>query len=79
MKLAAIRIGEHPEIRLPVLVAYDGLFTSHQKRRVQFVDDADRLKAFLGDPETPYTALDPKHPVTFGTYMNDPDLINNKV
>ncbi|MGD2129350.1 MAG: thiamine pyrophosphate-dependent enzyme [Lysobacterales bacterium] len=78
MNLAAIRIGEHPDVRLPVLIAYDGFFTSHQKRRVQCVADREDLKAFLGVPDTPYTALDPSHPVTFGPYMNDPDLINNK-
>jgi pyruvate ferredoxin oxidoreductase alpha subunit len=78
MNLAAIRIGEHADVRLPVLVAYDGFFTSHQKRRVQCVDDMKKLQAFLGKAKTPYTALDPKHPVTFGPYMNDPDLINNK-
>ncbi|MBT8039581.1 MAG: pyruvate synthase [Xanthomonadales bacterium] len=78
MNLAAIRIGEHADVRLPVIVAYDGFFTSHQKRRVETVTDEDALKAFLGEPETPYTALDPEHPVTFGPYMNDPDLINNK-
>ena len=26
----------------------------------------------------PVKALDPRHPVTIGPYMNDPDLINNK-
>jgi pyruvate ferredoxin oxidoreductase alpha subunit len=78
MNLAAIRIGEHSDVRLPVLVAYDGFFTSHQKRRVECIEDAQKLKAFLGEPETPFTALDPRHPVTFGPYMNDPDLINNK-
>jgi pyruvate ferredoxin oxidoreductase alpha subunit len=78
MNLAAIRIGEHADVRLPVLVAYDGFFTSHQKRRVECFDDAERLQAFLGTPKTPFTALDPEHPVTFGPYMNDPDLINNK-
>jgi pyruvate ferredoxin oxidoreductase alpha subunit len=78
MNLAAIRIGEHAEVRLPVLVAYDGFFTSHQKRRVECIEDPEALKAFLGTPETPFTALDPEHPVTFGPYMNDPDLINNK-
>jgi pyruvate ferredoxin oxidoreductase alpha subunit len=78
MNLAAIRIGEHAEVRLPVLVAYDGFFTSHQKRRVRVVEDRERLQAFLGSVEPPYTALDPEHPVTFGPYMNDPDLINNK-
>ena len=78
MNIAAIRIGEHADVRLPVIVAYDGFFTSHQKRRVETITDKDALKAFLGEPETPYTALDPKRPVTFGPYMNDPDLINNK-
>ena len=78
MNLAAIRIGEHADVRLPVIVAYDGFFTSHQKRRVECIEDQDRLNKFLGEAETPFTALDPKHPVTFGPYMNDPDLINNK-
>jgi pyruvate ferredoxin oxidoreductase alpha subunit len=78
LNLAAIRIGEHADVRLPVLVAYDGFFTSHQKRRVRCIEDQDRLQAFLGKSEMPFTALDPEHPVTFGPYMNDPDLINNK-
>jgi pyruvate ferredoxin oxidoreductase alpha subunit len=78
LNFAAIRIGEHADVRLPVLVAYDGFFTSHQKRRVRCVEDRESLQRFLGTPETPYTALDPEHPVTFGPYMNDPDLINNK-
>jgi len=78
MNLAAIRIGEHADVRLPVMVAYDGFFTSHQKRRVECVEDQEKLQEFLGTREAPYSALDPQHPVTFGPYMNDPDLINNK-
>jgi pyruvate ferredoxin oxidoreductase alpha subunit len=78
MNLAAIRIGEHEDVRLPVLVAYDGFFTSHQKRRVHVIEEREPLQEFLGTAETPFTALDPEHPVTFGPYMNDPDLINNK-
>lgn len=79
LNFAAVRIGEHPDIRLPVLLAYDGFFTSHQKRRVQHFDDKKAVQAFLGPAKAPYTALDPKRPVTFGPYMNDPDLINNKM
>jgi pyruvate ferredoxin oxidoreductase alpha subunit len=79
LNFAAVKIGEHPDVRLPVLVAYDGFFTSHQKRRIDVFNDADAVREFLGQPEPPYTALDPTHPVTFGAYMNDPDLINNKV
>ncbi|MDP6354530.1 MAG: thiamine pyrophosphate-dependent enzyme [Planctomycetota bacterium] len=79
LNFAAVRIGEHPDVRLPVLVAYDGFFTSHQKRRIEVFEDLEPVKEFLGNPETPYTALDPRKPVTFGPYMNDPDLINNKM
>ncbi|GMQ89976.1 MAG: hypothetical protein BMS9Abin10_0316 [Gammaproteobacteria bacterium] len=79
LNFAAVRIGEHPEVRLPVLVAYDGFFTSHQKRRVQVFDDPETIGAFLGSPNARYSALDPAQPVTFGPYMNDPDLINNKM
>jgi pyruvate ferredoxin oxidoreductase alpha subunit len=79
LNFAAIRIGEHADVRLPVLVAYDGFFTSHQRRRLQVFDDAAAVRAFLGQPEPSVTALDPARPVTFGPYMNDPDLINNKM
>ena len=78
MNIAAIRIGEHADVRLPVIVAYDGFFTSHQKRRVETITDKEVLKEFLGESEMPYTALDPRKPITIGPYMNDPDLINNK-
>ena len=79
LNFAAVRIGEHPEVRLPVLVAYDGFITSHQKRRIQVFDDPDAIQRFLGErPKFP-TPLDTEHPATFGPYMNDPDLINNKV
>jgi pyruvate ferredoxin oxidoreductase alpha subunit len=79
MNFAAIRIGEHPDVRLPVIVAYDGFLTSHQKRRIDRFDDPEEVQAFLGEREDTFTALDPHQPVTFGPYMNDPDLINNKV
>jgi pyruvate ferredoxin oxidoreductase alpha subunit len=79
LNFAAVRIGEHPDVRLPVLVAYDGFFTSHQKRRIQVFDDPGAVKKFLGERPAWPTPLDTEHPATFGPYMNDPDLINNKV
>src|SRR6266545_3060464 len=79
LNFAAIRIGEHRDVRLPVLIAYDGFFTSHQKRRIQVFDDPEAVRRFLGTrPDFP-TPFDMDHPKTFGPYMNDPDLINNKV
>ncbi|MGB5629183.1 MAG: thiamine pyrophosphate-dependent enzyme [Woeseiaceae bacterium] len=79
LNFAAVRIGEHPDVRLPVIVAYDGFLTSHQKRRIERFDDPAAVAEFLGERTDPYDALDPERPVTFGPYMNDPDLINNKV
>ncbi len=79
LNFAAVKIGEHRDVRLPVLVAYDGFITSHQKRRIQVFDDPEAVRRFLGErPQYP-TPLDTEHPATFGPYMNDPDLINNKV
>ncbi len=78
LNLAAVRISEHPDVRLPIIVCYDGFFTSHQKRRIQVFKKADTIKAFVGEAKTEITALDPRNPVTFGPYMNDPDIINNK-
>lgn len=79
MNLMAVRIGEHLDVRLPVIVASDGFYTSHQKRRVRVFSDREALQeAFLTRVEAPYHALDPRNPVTFGPYMNDPDMINNK-
>jgi pyruvate ferredoxin oxidoreductase alpha subunit len=79
LNFAAVKIGEHRDVRLPVLIAYDGFFTSHQKRRIQVFDDLDPVRRFLGERPPMPTPLDVEHPATFGPYMNDPDLINNKV
>ena len=78
LNIAAYRIGEHSKVRLPVIVAYDGFFTSHQKRRLKVFSRDDDVRAFLGPVPGTITAVDPRNPVTIGPYMNDPDLINNK-
>lgn len=78
MNIMAVRISEHPDVQLPVIVAYDGFFTSHQKRRVSYFADSAVVQQFIGAVPPRITSLDPRHPVTIGPYMNDPDLINNK-
>lgn len=78
MNIIAVKLSEHPEVRLPAMVAQDGFFTSHQKRLVHYFADREPVQRFIGELETPIHALDPRNPVTIGPYMNDPDLINNK-
>ena len=78
MNLMAPRIGEDMSVRLPVMVAFDGFFTSHQKRRVEIFADPTVVRDFLGPFVPTVTSVDPSKPVTIGPYMNDLDLINNK-
>ena len=78
MNVMAPRIGEEMSVRLPVFVAYDGFFTSHQKRRVEIFEDDQVVRDFLGPFVPTVSSVDPKTPVTIGPYMNDPDQINNK-
>lgn len=78
LNLIGLRVAERADVRLPAIVAFDGFFTSHQKRRVWTFEDDTTVQDWLGPEKAPVTALDPRHPVTIGPYMNDPDLINNK-
>lgn len=75
LNICAVKIGE--ELRLPVIVAFDGFFTSHQKRNCYVFEDDDTVKAFVGEIKS-NGVLDIDRPVTVGSYMNEPDLINNK-
>ncbi|OLS41892.1 thiamine pyrophosphate-dependent enzyme [Bacillus sp. MRMR6] len=78
MNILALKIAEHSKVRLPVIVAYDGFFTSHQKRRVEFFKNRKVVQEFVGECPTDYHfARDPKKPVTIGAHMNGDDLINN--
>ncbi|MCU0723063.1 MAG: thiamine pyrophosphate-dependent enzyme, partial [Planctomycetes bacterium] len=79
MNIVGVKLGELPEVRLPVIVAYDGFFTSHQKRRVRTFTDPKTVQAWIGPYHAEFHALDPAHPVTQGPYMNAPDLTNQKV
>jgi len=74
--ICALKAAE--KLKLPAIVAFDGFFTSHQKRNCMvFAKDTD-VQSFIGNYKAEHTALDPKNPVTIGSYMNEPDLINNK-
>ncbi len=74
--LCALRIAEG--LRLPVIVAFDGFFTSHQKRNCSVFAHDEDVRAFVGESVDRIGLLDPEHPITVGSYMNEPDLINNK-
>lgn len=78
MNILAVKLGEHKDVRLPVIVASDGFFTSHQRQSCEVFEDKDAVQKFIGPKLNFVTTLDPRKPITLGPYMNDPDLINNK-
>jgi len=61
----AIRIGEHPDVLLPVMFMHDGFITSHGLERVEVYDDA-AVKDFIGEYNPTYPLLDWRNPVTYG-------------
>ncbi len=74
--LIAIRLAE--KVQLPVAVAYDGFFTSHQKKKCyRFANDSS-VHSFVGKKEMKYSLYDMENPITVGSYMNEPDLIHNR-
>ena len=74
--IIALKLAE--KVRLPVVVAYDGFFTSHQKSRCYRFDRDEEVRAYIGPKVEEYPFLDLEHPITVGSYMNEPDLINNR-
>jgi pyruvate ferredoxin oxidoreductase alpha subunit len=62
----AVRIGEHPDVLLPVMVCHDGFITSHGLERVEIFDE-EEIRDFIGtyQPQMP-TLLDIDNPVTYG-------------
>ena len=74
--IIALKLAE--AVRLPVVVAYDGFFTSHQKGRCYRFEDEKSVRDYIGEKVEEYPFLDLEHPITVGSYMNEPDLINNR-
>lgn len=76
LNICALKIAE--AVKLPVIVAFDGFFTSHQKCKCRVFQKDEDVRAFLGEYDAPFSALDLEQPVSIGSYMNEPDIINNK-
>lgn len=74
--ICALKIAE--KVKLPIIVAFDGFFTSHQKRNSMVFREDEAVRDFIGKYDAPYSALDLEHPVSIGSYMNEPDILNNK-
>jgi pyruvate ferredoxin oxidoreductase alpha subunit len=63
--IQAVRIAEHPDVLLPVMVCQDGFITSHGMERVELYDDAD-VSSFVGEYRPQWPLLDLDRPKTYG-------------
>lgn len=63
--IQAIRIGEHPDVLLPVAVCQDGFITSHSLERVELFEDGE-VQDFVGTHEPQWPLLDVENPKTYG-------------
>jgi pyruvate ferredoxin oxidoreductase alpha subunit len=65
LTILAVRLAEHEDVRLPVMVNQDGFIISHGVEPVEVLPD-DVVKKFVGELKSIYPLLDTDHPVTYG-------------
>jgi pyruvate ferredoxin oxidoreductase alpha subunit len=63
----AMRIGEHPDVRLPVMTCQDGFITSHAIENIELLED-DKVKAFVGAYKPEHYLLKPGASLSIGPY-----------
>lgn len=68
----AFRIGEHLDLRLPVMINMDGFIISHSIERIEYLEDAE-VKKFVGPYKNVNALLDMKNPKSYGPLIL-PDL-----
>lgn len=63
----AMRIGEHPDVRLPVMTCQDGFITSHAIENIELLED-ELVKKFVGTYEPEQYLLKKENSVSVGPY-----------
>lgn len=64
--IQAVRIAEHANVRVPIMVMIDGFIVSHGMENVFTLDD-ETVKSFIGKYNPTYPLLDLDNPVTVGS------------
>ncbi len=65
--IQAVRIGEHKDIMLPVMVCQDGFITSHAVENIELLED-EKVKGFVGEYEPEDYMLNSARQISYGTY-----------
>ena len=76
--LQAMRIAEHPSVRLPIMICQDGFITSHAVENILLEEDA-AVKAFVGEYQPEHYLLKHENPLAVGPYDTCPYYMEHKV
>lgn len=63
--ILAVKLAEHKDIMLPVMICLDGFITSHCLQNTHIYDDG-AIKNFVGEYKPKFSLLDTDNPVTYG-------------
>lgn len=63
--IQAVRIGEHRDVMLPVMVCQDGFITSHAVENLELLED-EKVKDFVGEYRPEHYLLNPKEQIALG-------------
>lgn len=75
--IMAVKIGEHPDVMLPVMDCYDGFITSHAVETIELLED-DKVKAFVGEYNPEYFLNNAENPVAVGPLDGVPHYFEHK-
>jgi pyruvate ferredoxin oxidoreductase alpha subunit len=76
--ILAVKLAEHHEVLLPVMVNQDGFITSHLLENIEILPDA-AVKNFVGDYRYPYSLFSRDKVKTLGALMLPDYLFETKV
>lgn len=75
--IQAMRIGEHKDVLLPVMICQDGFITSHAVENIELIED-EKVKAFVGEYNPEHYLMNPKETMSVGPYDTSAYYIEHK-
>ena len=76
--IMAMPIGEHPNVRLPVMTCMDGFITSHAVENIELLE-TDVVRRFIGEYNPEHYLLKKENPLAVGPYDLSPYYMEHKV
>lgn len=75
--IQAVRVAEHKDVLLPVMVCFDGFITSHSVENLEMLEDKE-VKAFVGEERDAEYSLLGKQPMSMGSLDLPPYYFEHK-